>query len=71
VTHSITMLCDYAEYPYAECQILFIIVLSLWSVVMLNVVMLSDVLISVVAPNASIGNIRLWQNGLQLMNALA
>jgi hypothetical protein len=38
---------------------------------MLNVVMLSDVLISVVAPNASIGNIRLWQNGLQLMNALA
>ncbi len=53
-TLNITMICDYS---YAECCILFIIMLSVimlnvvaLSVVMLSVVMLSVIMLSVLAP---------------------
>ncbi len=42
------MLCYYADYHYAECRILFTVMLN---VVMLNVVMLNVVMLSVIILN--------------------
>ncbi len=52
------MLCYYPEFHYAECPILFDIVLNVVmpSVIMLNVVMLSVVMLSVVMLNVIILN---------------
>jgi hypothetical protein len=47
MTLIITMICHDVEWNYAECGILFFIMLS---VIVLNVVMLSVVMLSVVAP---------------------
>jgi hypothetical protein len=49
---SISKLCHYAERSYAECRILFIVMLKVntLSVVMLSVTLLNVVVLSVVAP---------------------
>jgi len=47
MTLSITTTCHNAEYHYAQCLNLFIVMLS---VVMLNVFMLSAIMLNVVAP---------------------
>jgi hypothetical protein len=46
--HSITTLYYYAEGLYAECHFLFVVMLS---AIMLNVVILSASMFSIVAPN--------------------
>ncbi len=46
-TLSITNLCHYAEYSYAECRVLFVVIMS---DVMLNVAILGFVILSVIVP---------------------
>jgi hypothetical protein len=47
MTLSITTLCYFAEFPYAERRILFIVMLN---VIMLSIDMLNVVMLGVVAP---------------------
>jgi hypothetical protein len=65
MTFSNTILCHNAEYCYAECHVLFVmlsvimlsvIMLSviMLNVIMLNVVMLSVILLNVVAPRGPV-----------------
>jgi hypothetical protein len=50
--YSITVLCNYAEYRYVECRVLFIVIVIM-NVIVLSVVMRKNVvMLSVMEPKA-------------------
>jgi hypothetical protein len=67
VTHSITTLCYNAERRYAECHILFIVMLSvvMLTVVMLNVFMPNVIILSAIKLNVIMLSVMALQKGLK------